>query len=193
MEFREVLRRRRMVRCYRPDPVDPEILERVLRTALRGPSAGFSQGVHLVVVTRADLRRALAELAQEPRYRRAGFPPWLSRAPVHVVLCCSPEDYRRRYREPDKGGSPDDWPVPYWYLDAGAALMLLLLAAVEEGLAAGFLGGHRLAGVGELLGIPRQVLPLGLVTLGYPAPDRPSRSLLRGRRPPREVLHREGW
>lgn len=196
MEFRDLVRRRRMVRHYRDEPLPPEALERILDAARRAPSAGNAQGQHLVVLTDPDLRRRVAALAGEESYRARGFDPWLSRAPVHVVLCCREEDYHARYREADKLG-PDGlerpWPVPYWHLDAGCTLMLLLLAAVDEGLAAGFLGGHRLAGLGELLGLPEDVEVLGLVTLGRAAPDRPSRSAARGRRPREQVIHREGW
>ena len=195
MEFSEIVRRRRMVRNYLPDPVDPEVVERILATAQRAPSAGFSQGQSFVVVTEEHLRVAIAELAHEPEYVAAGFDPWLSRAPVHVVVCTSEAIYRARYAEPDKAGAAEaqDWPVPYWHVDAGAALMLLLLAAVDEGLAAGFAGSHSLEGIKQLLSIPAEVEPIGLVTLGHPAPDRRSGSLDRGWRPLEEVVHRERW
>lgn len=191
MEFSEVVRRRRMRRSYRPDPVPRAVLERVLELAVRHPSAGFAQGVSFVVVTADDTRRALAELAGEPEYVARGFEPWLTAAPVHVLLATSEEAYHRRYAEADKGGSSRDWEVPYWHVDAGAALQLLLLAAVDAGLAAGFLGAHRLKGAGQLLGLPADVTPVGLVTLGYAGGgDRPSRSHERGRQP---TVHWEKW
>lgn len=195
MEFSDTVRRRRMVRNYRPDPVEPEVVDRILAVAQRAPSAGFSQGQSFVVVTDEDRRAAIAELAHEPEYVAAGFDPWLSRAPVHVVVCTSEAVYRARYAEPDKAGTDDaqDWPVPYWHVDAGAALMLLLLAAVDEGLAAGFAGSHSLEGIKDLLGIPADVEPIGLVTLGYPAPDRRSGSLDRGWKPLDSIVHRERW
>jgi nitroreductase len=43
MEFSEVVRRRRMVRHYSGRPLSPEVIERVLTSALRAPSAGFSR------------------------------------------------------------------------------------------------------------------------------------------------------
>lgn len=195
MDFADVVRTRRMIRNYQPDPVPEEILMRILASAQRAPSAGFSQGQSLVVVTDDATRLQIALLANEPEYVDAGFDPWLSRAPVHIVVCTSEAAYRARYAEPDKDGSMDaqDWPVPYWHVDAGASLMLILLAAVNEGLGAGFAGSHSLDGLAELLGIPDDVTPIGLVTLGYPAPDRRSGSLDRGRRPWDEVVHRERW
>lgn len=194
MELTEVIARRRMVRNTTDEPVDPAAVRRILDLARRAPSAGFSQGQRFVVVTEAATRRRIAELADEPAYVAKGFDPWLSRAPVHVVPCADERAYRARYAEPDKaGGGPDTWPVPYWHVDAGAALMLLLLAVVEEGLAAGFAGVHGLDGLADLLGIPAGVHPLGVVTIGHPAPDRRSGSLARGRRPLEDVVAEDRW
>jgi nitroreductase len=194
VEFREVVRRRRMVRSAGPEPVDGDQIRRILEAALHGPSAGFSQGQSFVVVTDPAARSRVAELAGEPAYLAHGYPAWISAAPVLIVCCTSQDAYDRRYAEADKeaAGGPA-WPVPYRYVDAGCALVLLLLAAVDEGLAAGFLGIHRIPGLKELLGIPEEVEPIGVVTLGHPSPDRASPSLRRGRRPEREVVHYDRW
>lgn len=194
MELGEVVRRRRVVRSYTGEPVDSAALERILDTARRGPTAGYAQGVHLVAVTDADQRHRVAGACGEADYVARGFAPWLSRAPVHVIPCVRVGDYAARYAEPDKAGSaaPDEWEVPFWWVDGGAALMLLLLAAVDEGLAAGFLAPDGPA-LRAVLDIPADVDPLGVVTIGHPAPDRRSGSLARGRRPPGEVIHRDRW
>lgn len=194
MELREAIARRRMVRRTTGEPVEPAVVRRIVDAARRAPSAGFSQGQRFVVVTDAATRRRIAELADEPAYVARGFDPWLSTAPVHIVPCADERRYRERYAEDDKpGGGPDRWPVPYWYVDAGAALMLLLLAVVDEGLAAGFLGSHNVAGLDALLGIPPGVHPLGVVTVGHPAPDRRSSSLDRGWRELDEVVSWGRW
>ncbi len=195
MEFTDTVRKRRMVRNYEATPVDLEIIDRIVGQARRAPSAGFTQGQSFVVVTDATLRAEIARLAHEEDYVAAGFDPWLSRAPVHIVVCTSESAYRARYDEPDKASADEaqDWPVPYWFVDAGASLMLLLLAAVDEGLAAGFAGSHSLSGIRKVLGIPADVQPIGLVTLGYAAPDRTSGSLARGWKSIDDVVHRERW
>lgn len=185
-----------MVRNYLPDPVDPAAVGRIVDAGRRAPSAGFSQGHSFVVVTGADKRSAIADLAGEADYVAKGFDPWISRAPVHVVVAVSEAAYHRRYQEDDKlneDGAEIEWPVPYWWVDGGAAMMLLLLAAVDEGLAAGFLGVHSVPGLRDLLGMPDEAAPIGIVTIGHPAPDRPSGSLDRGHRPRDEVVHRERW
>ncbi|MDP8904672.1 MAG: nitroreductase family protein, partial [Chloroflexota bacterium] len=176
MEFRELIRRRRMVRNYDAErPVAREALERIAAAAQRAPSAGFSQGQRLVVVTDAEMRRAVADVCDEPGYVAAGFDPWISRAPALFIPCVSEEVYRARYREPDKRapGEPEmEWPVPYWWVDVGCTTMLILLAAVDEGLAAGFLGPGKIADVQDVLGIPSHFVPAGVITVGHPLPDR---------------------
>ena len=196
MEFAEVLARRRMVRNYTEDPVDRAALERIAAAALRAPSAGNSQAIGVVVVTDEPTRNAIAAIADEPAYVEAGFDPWISRAPGHIVIAVSEKVYRDRYSEPDKLG-PDgreiDWPVPYWWVDAGAAMMAVLLAAVDEGLAAGFLGVHSVPDLSALLGIPDHFHPIGIVTVGHPAPDRPSGSLDRAKKTPADVVFSDRW
>lgn len=196
MEFQDVVRRRRMVRNYTDQPVEPAAIDRIVAAARRAPSAGFSQGQYLIVVTSAETRRQIAALADEPRYVKAGYGPWISKAPVHFVVGISEADYHRRYQEPDKvdaEGREIEWPVPFWWVDAGATLMVLLLAAVDEGLAAGFLGVQSIPGLRELLAVPDEVTPIGVVTVGHPAPDQRSSSLRRGWKPPDEVVHFEQW
>ncbi|MGI8518955.1 MAG: nitroreductase family protein [Acidimicrobiia bacterium] len=196
MEFQEVLARRRMVRNYLPNAVDDDALERIIAAARKAPSAGFSQGQSMLVVRSESTRRAIAQLADEDEYVADGFDPWISGAPVHVVVCASEAAYHDRYREADKldaEGSEIEWPIPYWWVDAGATMMLLLLAAVDEGSAAGFLGVNSIPGVRELPSIPAEVTPIGVVTIGHPAPDRRSGSLVRGWKPAAAVVHREEW
>lgn len=196
MEFRDVVRKRRMVRNYTGEPVDPEALRRIVDAGRRAPSAGFTQGQSFVVVTDLETRTAIAGLCNEPAYVARGFDPWISGAPAHIVVCVSEEAYHRRYQEPDKvdpGGEEIEWPVPYWWVDAGASMMAILLAAVDEGLGAGFLGAHALEELGALLGLPSEVLPIGVVTVGHPAPDRRSGSLSRGWREESTVVHWDRW
>jgi FMN reductase [NAD(P)H] len=201
MEFRDVLSRRRMVRHYVDEPVPPEKLERILASVRRAPSAGFSQGQRLVVVTEPDRRLAIAELLGESESAAQGFEPWLSSAPVHVVVCTREADYHERYTKEDKlvEGHEIAWPVPFWFVDAGAAMMALLMAAIDEGLASGFLGVpvEDQADFRQLLELPDDITVVGIATLGRPAPDpRWSAATSRAtqpRRRPTEVVHWERW
>lgn len=183
-----------MVRNYLPDAVDADAIDRIVDAGVQSPSAGFTQGQSFVVVTDLERRAHIAGLAGESGYVERGFDPWISRAPVHIVVCVSEAAYHRRYRESDKTdeqGNEIEWPVPYWWVDAGASMMSILLAAVDEGLAAGFLGVQSFEGLAEYLALPDDVMPIGVVTIGHPAPDRRSSSLARGRRP--GIVHWERW
>ncbi|HEX7743958.1 MAG TPA: nitroreductase family protein [Micromonosporaceae bacterium] len=199
MEFAEVVRRRRMVRNYDPDrPVPPEVVDRLLRHALRAPSAGFSQGWgFLVLDDPADRERFWAATTPD----EGGQGRWLAgmrRAPLIVVPHANRSIYLDRYAEPDKGWADRDesrWPVPYWHIDAGFAALLMLLTAVDEGLGACFFGipPACISTFRREFGVPDEFTPVGAITIGYRAPDHRSPSLQRGHRPVAEVVHRGRW
>jgi FMN reductase [NAD(P)H] len=203
VEFNELLQQRRMVRHYAPDPLPRETLERIVRTVRRAPSGGFSQGQRLIVVTDADTRVRIADLLHEDDWVAQGRERWLSVAPAHIIVCTREQDYHDRYNEPDKlaatGGVEVEWPAPFWFVDAGAALMLLLLAAIDEGLAAGVYGVTvpAMPKFRELLGIPDDVRVVAGVTVGKARPDpnasRASSRFSQRRRPLEEVVRWERW
>lgn len=176
MEFTEVLRGRRMVRNYRSDPVDEEALRRIVRVVRRAPSAGFSQGHRVVVVTDAAVRKGIADVA-EGWYLERGYHPWISTAPAHFVFGIREASYHERYQEADKvdtEGAEIPWPIPFWWFDAGALFMLLQLAAIDEGLATGFFSPAEpaeLAAIGSLAGFPDDVAVVGAMTAGHAADD----------------------
>jgi nitroreductase len=195
MEFTEVLRGRRMVRGYRPDPVDEDVLGRVVRMVHRAPSGGFSQGHRLVVITAPEVRRQIAD-ASEQEYLDLGFAPWISQAPVLIAVGVREASYHERYQQPDKleaDGSETIWPVPYWWFDSGALLTLIQLAAADEGLATGFFGPDdpkEIADLRAAIGFPDDVGLSGVITLGYEAAEvpGPSKAGMRRRRLPLEEL-----
>ena len=198
MEFQEVVRRRRMIRSYRSELVPEDAVERIVSTVLRGPTGGFAQGIDVIIITKPEMRQRVVEaLYDEPEPNS----PILA-APVHLIITVDEERYHRRYNEPDKlavtGGTEIFWPVPYWFIDAGAAMMLALLAAVDEGLAAGFYGHpDQEVRLQTILEMPASIVPIGVIALGYDAegPLSPeARQRFRARRQPRsEVVHREQW
>lgn len=203
MEFGDVLTRRRSVRSYDDRPVPREVLERVANAAVVwAPSAGFSQGLRIVVVTDAETRREIATAAMEDDLAAKGRPRWKAAAPVHMVVLTREDDYHDRYKEGDKlkitGGREIDWPAPYWYVDAGAAVMTLMLAAIDEGLDTAIFGVTDLPALHETLALPEDVLFVAVVTMGYPAEgaDEPSKgsSVFSKRRKAREeVVRWERW
>ena len=187
-----------MVRSFEPVPLPAGALDRVLDTARRAPSAGFSQGVDLLVLEGpAETATYWEHALPGPEARRSFRWQGLLRAPVLVVVLTSPARYRARYAEGDKArgapGGPDAWAVPWWWVDGGMAAMLLLLAAVDEGLGALLFTTERAPSVLAAFGVPDDRLALATVALGRPADDEPGRSSTRPRRPFEEVVHRGHW
>ena len=199
MELEQAVRRRRMVRSFTDEPVAPAVVDEICDLARRAPTAGNVAGVEFLVLEGADTG-AYWDVTLPPE-RRDGFAwPGLLAAPVLVVVWANLGGYLSRYREPDKsrtglGAGASAWPVPYWYVDGGAAVMTLLLAAQDRGLGAAFFGmfEHELA-VRRRFGVPPDRRGVGTVALGRPAPDdRPSQSAHRGRPPLDDMLHRSHW
>lgn len=196
MQFEDLVMRRRTVRRFEDSPVDRAVLEKIARLAQRTPSAGFSQGQRLVIVTEPDQRRRVAAACNEADYADLGMGNWISECAAQFVPCVSERVYRRRYAEPDKGSEPEDeqdWPTPYWWVDIGKTSMLVMLAAHDAGLTAGFAGPQDVPGLKEVLGLPDEFHPIGVIPVGRPLPDVRSPSLKRGWLPIEEFAHWERW
>ena len=195
LEFEKVVRKRRMVRHFTSQPVTADTVSKILELAQHAPSAGFSQGSAYVVVTQPEMRKKVALVQGESEYTGAGFHSWISEAPVDIIACVSEKIYHDRYNEPDKldNGKEIPWPTPYWFFDIGAGCMIILLAAVDAGLAAAFSGVSDPPGMKKLAGIPEHFHPVGVISIGHPAKDKRSPSLKRGRRPSSQVVHYEHW
>jgi FMN reductase [NAD(P)H] len=192
MELREILRRRRMHRAFLPDAIPPEQIERIAGVIRRAPSGGFSQGGSIVVVTDEDVKRELIE-----RFEMSGT--YADDAPVLMVISANESLYHARYNQPDKlavtGGVEITWPVPYWFVDAGALMMLVLMAAIDEGLASAFIGHPDQKRIcDEVLGLPADVVPIGLAFIGKPGDDpAPSSRLKEMQRQAEDLIHWQRW
>ena len=199
MEFQEVVRRRRMVRRFEPDPVPGDVLDQMLGNAVRAPSAGFSQGwAFLRLDTPADVDRFWTVTMPDPEADN----DWLEgmrTAPALIVPLSCKDAYLDRYAQPDKGWTDRDearWPVPFWHMDAAMASMLILLTAVDSGYGSCFFGipPESVAPFRTAFGVPEDHMPVGAVAIGRPAtggaPGSPTR---RRRRPLHEVVHTGHW
>jgi nitroreductase len=195
-----VVTRRRMARAFRPDPVPAALFDRLVDLASRAPSAGKTQGWHLVVLEGDETAR-FWDVTFPPGERRGFAFPNLLRAPVIALPLADPQAYLDRYSESDKAGSglgasTASWPAPYWTIDTAMAVMTMLLAAEDAGLGALFFGVfERQAELRTGLGIPAHLELLGAIALGYPASGeaRAGGSASRRRRLPDEIIHRGGW
>lgn len=198
-----MIKKRKMVRAYSGEPVAPDVVERILSAANRAPSAGFSQGYALMTLQGSDQLAPFWELVT--RYHgdetKAGpsFEP-VTKAPLVVVPLSCKDIYLDRYARQDKGWtdrSESHWPVPYWDIDTGFTALLMLLAAVDEGLGALFFGipPDLIAEFRALYGVPEQYLPIGAVAIGHPDPaaDKGGSGKVIKRRSLDELVHRGRW
>jgi len=190
-----------MTRRFVPGALDSAAeaeLVGLLDLARRAPSAGYSQGVHFLLLTGADLAAF---------WQRSGAGDWFARtqpgvlgASALVIPLADEQAYTSRYAESDKAGhgleDAANWPVPFWLTDAAMATQNLLLLAEEAGWGALYFGLFaESAGAVRELGVPARVVPLGAVALGRRADDDvPSGSATtRARRPVDEVVHLQRW
>jgi nitroreductase len=190
VDFTDVVRRRHMVRRFSDEPVAPESLDRILANAVRGPSAGFSQGQAFLVLTGTELDRfwPLAGAAAAPS---------VTTAPLVIVPMSSKRVYLDRYARPDKGWTDRDegrWPVPFWHIDTGMAALLILLTVVDEGLGALYFGivPEAVGPFRAAFGVPDDHEPIGAIAIGHDAEAAP-RDLTGRRRPADDVIHYSHW
>jgi len=192
-----------MVRAYTDEAVDPAALQRILAAANRAPSAGFSQGYALLMLTGPDQLRPFWRLMSAYHGEQSGagrsFDP-VTRAPVVIVPMSCKDIYLDRYARQDKGWTDRDeahWPVPYWDIDTGFTALLMLLAAVDEGLGALFFGipPDLIDEFRRMFGVPEQYLPIGAVAIGHPDPaaDPGGSSKVINRRSLDDLVHRGAW
>jgi nitroreductase len=199
VELSEVITLRRMTRNFTARPLDDQVVDDLLTLALRAPSAGHTQGREFVVLEGAEQTARYWQATTDEEWRTGSRRyAGLSRAPVIVLVFADPAAYVARYRERDKeqpDGKQVEWTVPFWFVDAGFAVMHLLLGATDREIGAAFLGNFR--GEDALrssLGVPDRLRWLGAVLLGEPAePDPPSSSSARPRRTLGDSVHRGGW
>jgi nitroreductase len=195
MEFQDVVRRRRMVRKFTDEPVSDESIQRIMRNAVRGPSAGFSQGQGFLVLQGEPLRR-LTEMFEWWGGEEA------KTAPVVVIPFSAKAVYLERYSQADKAwtslGEEDRWPVPYWDIDTGMAALLILQTAVDEGLGAVFFGTDKETwpDLRAAFGVPDAYTPIGMIAIGHAAEEDVSEGAsprTRKRKPFDEVVHWGQW
>jgi nitroreductase len=188
-----------MVRKFQPRSVPREALLRVLEAARHAPSAGFSQGFDFVVLDTPKQVDWFVQTTAHPDFPDDNLAP--EQIPPCLVLAISNKpSYLERYSRPDKARfgmqTAEAWPAPYWDIDTGMAVMLILLAAIEEGLGALFFGiswGEDV--LLKELRVPEGCRPIGVIALGYPHESErfdPSRFTAR-RRSLDSMVHFGGW
>ena len=155
MDFEMVVKRRRMCREYLDKEVPREKVDRILDVASRYPSAGHTEPQEFIVVRDRRVREDLARAALGQMF--------VARAPLVMVVVSDVRRSARRYGE--RG-------VHFFSIIDGAFVaMLVLLAVVNEGLGACFVGSFYDEEVRQVLGLPRDVRPIGIIPVGYCAEE----------------------
>ena len=199
MLFADVVRSRRMTRSFRPDSVDPALLESCIDLGLRAPSAGKSQGWHVLLLQGQETSRYWDTALPQSKRENFAFPHLLA-APVIALMLADTSAYLQRYSEDDKahtglGESVEAWVAPYWTIDASFSTMTFLLALEDNGLGALFFAHANEPQLRAEFQLPDNVQILGTVALGYATEqeERRGRSASRLRKTVDEVIHRSWW
>ena len=203
-----MVKHRKMVRAFTSEPLAPGVTDRLLRAANRAPSAGFSQGYSFLVLEGSEQSAPLWEILRQDvastaatEAAVAAMMTAMSRAPLVIVPLACKDVYLDRYARSDKGWTDRDesrWPVPYWYIDTGFTALLILLAAVDEGLGAAFFGiqPELIPQFRTRFGVPEQWTPIGAIAVGHPDPagdTGPSSARSIARKGLEELVHRGQW
>jgi len=156
MDAIEAILSRRSIRKYKKETLSKELIDELLSAAMNAPSACNEQPWHFVVI---QDRKVLDEV---PKYHPYSIPA-IREAPAAIVVCA------------DLHLAAEDG--AWWVQDCSAATENILIAAQAKGLGAVWLGIYpkedRVEGLKALLALPQDVIPLSIISLGYPAEKRP--------------------
>jgi len=142
MDVFEALKMRKSVRAYQETPVPKEALKRILEAGRIAPSASNRQPWHFIVVTESEKRKVIS---------KGPYAKFVTESPVVIV------------------GLGDSKASPNWYIvDVSIALENMVLAATAEGLGTCWIGGFIEDEVRQLLGIPKNLKIVSLLSVGYP-------------------------
>ncbi len=156
-EFIDIVKQRRSVRRYRPDPVPREMIEKCLETARYAPTACDTQSWRFIVTEGALKDRIAKEcLGELPVPNR-----WAAEAPVIIVMASASDLMTHRIGAKIKG-------TDYELIDAGIAGEHLVLQAAELGLGTCWLGWFKKRKIRKLLNLPSGWDITALITLGFP-------------------------
>jgi len=171
MDVLKAIKARRSIRLFKDNPVDDELIEKILEAGIWAPSAGNLQAWVFIVVRNKRIKEALSEAALGQ--------PWVRDAPVIIVACADRLRSSTRYGE--RG-----WEL-YSVQDATLAVGNMMLAATALGLGTVFIGAFNENAVQKILRLPRHLRPICLLPVGWPAeaPNPPPR------RPLSKVVFRE--
>jgi nitroreductase len=168
MDAMEAILTRRSIREYTKRRVSAKVLKELLEAAMCAPSAGNQQPWCFVVISDREI------LNEIPKYHT--YAQMLKEAQVAILVCCD--------QDLQLGG--------YGVQDCSAATQNILLAAHAKGLGAVWLGIYptepRVTDIKKLLNLPEHIIPISLISIGYPAEQKPRQDRYRADR-----VHYNQW
>ncbi len=148
--FYELYDRRRSVREFIDRPIEPEKMERLIRTLGRAQSAANRQPWKFIVVTKeAGVRAELNTV-----FTKEGF----KNAPAVIVACAKPKEAWTRKSDG----------VNYAWVDVAIAVTEMIGAATAEGIGTCWIAAIDPVRVKEILSLPEDIEIVGIIALGYP-------------------------
>ncbi len=170
MDVFDAIRKRRSIRKYLNQPVEKELIIKVLEAARLGPSAVNAQPCHFIVVTNIKVRESLGN---------AYNADWFLKAPVIIVVCANPKEaWRRRDGE------------EYWKVDAAIAMQNMILTATDLGLGTCWVGSFDEKEVKKSLNIPKDFRVVAMTPIGYPDERK---GQVTDRKSLEAMVHNEKW
>lgn len=167
----EAIHKRRSIRSFTDQPVADELLNQILEAGTWAPSAGNMQAWEFVIVKDPTARRKLVDTTDAGNTARGGIytQEWIMKAPVVVVVCCDVKRMTGRYGHKGR--------TLMTIMDCMLCVENMVLAATHFGLGTCCVVGFDPVKLKELLPIPKEISPLLLVPMGYPAqePSAPNR------------------
>ena len=177
-----LMKQRRSCRLYDARrPVPREAVEKCVEAARLAPSACNKQPWHFVVIDEPQVLTAMREQAKLPGLSH----PWWESVPVFVAFCVRLDLLTHRVAPAFSG-------IPYYLLDMGIAGEHFVLAAESLGLGTCWIGWFKENVVRSILGVPRSVRIVSLLTLGWPA-EQAQNSDAKSRKPAAEILSWNQW
>ena len=165
-----LLNNRKVVRNYKKTSLEDTNLKNISKFSIKIPTAGFSRGIEILNTFDVKKIKNVSRIFNEDNFIKDGKSPWISNSLALFFILLNEESYHHRYSKNDKTNAVNskDWDVPYWYVDAGAAMMNCILLIEEKELSSGFMGLHNIdrKKIHEEFKIPDTYQIIGMITAG---------------------------
>ena len=165
-----LLNNRKVVRNYKKTSLEDINLKNISKFSIKIPTAGFSRGIEILNTFDVKKIKNVSRIFNEDNFIKDGKSPWISNSLALFFILLNEEAYHHRYSKNDKTNAVNskDWDVPYWYVDAGAAMMNCILLIEEKELSSGFMGLHNIdrKKIHEEFKIPDTYQIIGMITAG---------------------------